>query len=98
MDGGRRCRITCYPGHCAADAHHRETEQSLVAAEGPTKLQQKLDRGEFIVSVEIDPPKGLNPTKALEGARLLQAAGVDFINVADSPMARVRMSALTLVI
>jgi methionine synthase I (cobalamin-dependent)/5,10-methylenetetrahydrofolate reductase len=72
------------------------TEQSLVAAEGPTKLKQKLDRGDFIISVEIDPPKGLNPTKALEGARLLQAAGVDFINVADSPMARVRMSALTL--
>jgi homocysteine S-methyltransferase len=41
--------------------------------------------------VEIDPPKGLNPTKALEGACLLQEAGVDFINVADSPMARVRM-------
>ncbi len=71
-------------------------QQSLVAAEGPTKLQQKLDRGDFVVSVEIDPPKGLNPTKALEGARLLQEAGVDFINVADSPMARVRMSALTL--
>jgi methionine synthase I (cobalamin-dependent)/5,10-methylenetetrahydrofolate reductase len=68
----------------------------LVAPEGPTRLQEKLARGEFAVSVEIDPPKGLNPAKALEGARLLQAAGVDLINVADSPMARVRMSALTL--
>lgn len=68
----------------------------LVAPEGPTRLQEKLDRGEFAVSVEIDPPKGLNPAKALDGARLLQAAGVDLINVADSPMARVRMSALTL--
>jgi homocysteine S-methyltransferase len=71
-------------------------ELDLVPGEGPTKLRQKLDRGEFVVSVEIDPPKGLNPTKALAGACLLQAAGVDFINVADSPMARVRMSALTL--
>jgi homocysteine S-methyltransferase len=71
-------------------------ELDLVAGEGPTKLQEKLDRGEFVVSVEIDPPKGLNPAKALAGACLLQAAGVDFINVADSPMARVRMSALTL--
>ncbi|MFT4041432.1 MAG: bifunctional homocysteine S-methyltransferase/methylenetetrahydrofolate reductase, partial [Thermomicrobiales bacterium] len=68
----------------------------LVAPEGPTLLEQKLQRGEFAVSVEIDPPKGLNPAKALDGARLLQAAGVDLINVADSPMARVRMSALTL--
>jgi methionine synthase I (cobalamin-dependent)/5,10-methylenetetrahydrofolate reductase len=61
----------------------------------PTELAQKLGT-KFLVSVEIDPPKGLNPAKALEGAKLLKAAGVDFINVADSPMARVRMSALTL--
>src|SRR5215210_1490860 len=71
-------------------------ELDLVPAEGPTRLREKLDQGEFVVSVEIDPPKGLNPTKALEGACLLQEAGVDFINVADSPMARVRMSALTM--
>lgn len=71
-------------------------ESDLVAPEGPTLLRQKLDRGEFVVSVEIDPPKGLNPAKALDGARLLRDAGVDFINVADSPMARVRMSALTM--
>jgi homocysteine S-methyltransferase len=50
----------------------------------------------FLVAVEIDPPKGLNPEKALSGAELLKRAGVDAINVADSPMARVRMSALTL--
>jgi homocysteine S-methyltransferase len=46
--------------------------------------------------VEIDPPKGLNPAKAIEGAHMLKEAGVDAINVADSPMARVRMSAMTL--
>lgn len=67
----------------------------LVAADGPTELAQKLGK-KFVVSVEIDPPKGLNPAKALDGARLLKEAGVDAINVADSPMARVRMSALTM--
>ncbi len=72
-----------------------EPASTVSAAEGPTELAQKLGK-KFIVSVEIDPPKGLNPAKAIEGARLLQAAGVDTINVADSPMARVRMSALTL--
>jgi homocysteine S-methyltransferase len=66
-----------------------------LAADQPTKLAQKLGR-EFVVSVEIDPPKGLNPRKALAGAQLLKEAGVEFINVADSPMARVRMSALAL--
>jgi homocysteine S-methyltransferase len=69
--------------------------QPVLAPEGPTLLAQKLGK-EFVVSVEIDPPKGLNPRKALDGARLLKQAGVEFINVADSPMARVRMSALAL--
>jgi homocysteine S-methyltransferase len=67
----------------------------LVARDGPTELAEKLGRT-FVVSVEIDPPKGLNPAKALEGARLLKEVGVDAINVADSPMARVRMSAMTM--
>jgi homocysteine S-methyltransferase len=67
----------------------------LIAPEGPTEFARKLGR-KFVVAVEIDPPKGLNPAKAVEGARLLKAAGVDAVNVADSPMARVRMSALTM--
>ncbi len=62
----------------------------------PTRLQQKLEAGEFVVMVELDPPKGLNPTKILEGARQVKEAGVEFINIADSPMARVRMSCLSL--
>lgn len=61
----------------------------------PTKVKQMLGQ-KFLRCVEIDPPKGFNPQKALDGARLLRDAGVDAINVADSPMARVRMSAMTL--
>lgn len=61
----------------------------------PTAFAQKLGT-KFVVSVEIDPPKGFNPAKALAGARMLKDVGVDAINVADSPMARVRMSAMTL--
>lgn len=47
-----------------------------------------------VLSVEIRPPRGANPTKALDGARLLKDAGVDAVNVVDSAMSRVRMSAL----
>ncbi len=61
-----------------------------------TRLQEKLAGGEFVVSVELDPPKGLNPGKILEGAALLQEAGVHCINIADSPMARIRMSCIAL--
>ncbi len=70
-------------------------QRALQPADGPTELAQKLGQ-KFLVSVELDPPKSLNPEKLLKGAALLKEAGVDAINVADSPMARVRMSALTL--
>ena len=46
----------------------------------------------FAVSVEVNPPAGLNPSKALEAAKLLKAGGVDVINIADGPRASVRMS------
>jgi homocysteine S-methyltransferase len=59
----------------------------------PTQLAQKLSAGKFAISVEMDPPRGLSTHKLLAGASLLAEAGADVINVADSPMARMRMSA-----
>jgi methionine synthase I (cobalamin-dependent)/5,10-methylenetetrahydrofolate reductase len=72
-------------------------EEVLLPQQGSTtRLQEKLAAREFVVSVELDPPKGLNPSKIIEGAALLQKAGVDCINIADSPMARVRMGCIAL--
>jgi len=59
-------------------------------------LARKLAAKEFVVSVEVDPPRGARPKKMIEGAQFLKDTGVDFINVADSPMARVRMSSIAL--
>lgn len=61
--------------------------------EPPTQLAQKLAAGRFAICVEMDPPRGLSAHKLLAGASLLHDAGADVINVADSPMARMRMSA-----
>jgi methionine synthase I (cobalamin-dependent)/5,10-methylenetetrahydrofolate reductase len=61
--------------------------------EQPTQFAQKLAAGRFAISVEMDPPRGLSTHKLLAGASLLADAGADVINVADSPMARMRMSA-----
>ena len=63
------------------------------AQEQPTKFAQKLTNSGFAISVEMDPPRGLSTHKLLAGASLLADAGADVINVADSPMARMRMSA-----
>ncbi len=58
----------------------------------PTSLAQKLSEGKFVVAVEMDPPRGVATQKLLAGASLLAEAGADVIDVADSPMARMRMS------
>lgn len=57
-----------------------------------TQLAQKFAAGKFVISVEMDPPRGLAPHKIIAGASMLAEAGADVINVADSPMARMRMS------
>jgi len=79
----------------AAPAAPRTRPSIVMEADEETQVKRKLGKT-FLKCVEVDPPKGLNPHKALEGARLLKSVGVDAINVADSPMARVRMSAMTL--
>jgi homocysteine S-methyltransferase len=61
-------------------------------------LREKLRDGEFVVSVELDPPRGLNPRKVIEGAQYLKQLGADCINIGDSPMARVRMSAIAMAV
>ncbi len=70
-------------------------DQESDAAE-TTLLARELALGRFVVSVELDPPKGLNPAKILDGAAYLRGMGVRLINIADSPMARVRMSCIAL--
>ncbi len=61
--------------------------------EPDSKLAQKLGQGKFVIAAEMDPPRGLSTHKLIAGASLLAESGADVINVADSPMARMRMSA-----
>jgi methionine synthase I (cobalamin-dependent)/5,10-methylenetetrahydrofolate reductase len=61
----------------------------------PTRLATLLGDGQFVVSVEIDPPRSIRIERTIEAARLLRDAGVDVVNVSDSAMAKVRMSALS---
>jgi len=55
---------------------------------------RKLAAGEFLTSVEITPPRGVDPSGIVEGARELYAAGVDAVNIPDGPRAQLRMSAV----
>lgn len=49
-----------------------------------------------VVTVEIDPPRGIDCTKVLSAARTLAEAGVDAISLAENPLARIRMGNLAL--
>ncbi len=64
------------------------------AAPPPTGLARRLAEGRFVISVEIDPPRSVRLERTVEAARILQAAGVDAVNISDSAMARVRMGAM----
>ena len=57
-----------------------------------SQLAEKMASGKFAISVEMDPPRGLSIHKVQAGAGLMADVGADVISVADSPMARMRMS------
>jgi homocysteine S-methyltransferase len=59
-----------------------------------SKFGASLAAGRFVTSVEIVPPKGCDPSRMIEGVRLLKEAGVDAVNVPDGPRAQSRMGAL----
>ncbi len=82
----------------APDQLHLEilpTAQPEITSElsaAPTPFETKLREGRFVISVEMDPPRSTNTAKLVAAAETLAEAGADAINVADSPMARMRMS------
>jgi methionine synthase / methylenetetrahydrofolate reductase (NADH) len=65
--------------------------EPLDAIETPQLL--RMLKQKFVVSVEIDPPRGINTRKVMDAAALMAQRGVDCVNIADSPLARIRMSA-----
>jgi homocysteine S-methyltransferase len=65
-----------------------------VPLEKRSRWGAKIAAGDFVTSVEIVPPRGVDASRMLEGVRALKAAGVDAVNVPDGPRAQSRMGAL----
>ena len=61
-----------------------------------SSLAGKIARKKFVVSVEVNPPVGLNLAKAIDAARMLRDGGVDVINIADGARAQARMGNLAM--
>ena len=58
-----------------------------------SKLGAKLAEGKFVAFVEIVPPRGIDATREIAGAKLCAEHGIDCINVPDGPRASARLSA-----
>ncbi len=70
----------------------REARETAVV-DPPTQLAQNLAARRFVSTVEMSPPKGIAAQRLLAGAKMLKEAGANLLNIADSPLARMRMSA-----
>jgi homocysteine S-methyltransferase len=74
----------------------REPVASATGAEAdapPTGLGSALQAGGLVIAVEMEPPRSFDPSTIVAAAGTLRDAGADVIDVADSPMAKMRMSA-----
>ncbi|HYJ61449.1 MAG TPA: bifunctional homocysteine S-methyltransferase/methylenetetrahydrofolate reductase [Actinomycetota bacterium] len=61
--------------------------------EGPTALARALEAGAFPIAVEMEPPRSFDASASVAAAATLREAGATVVDVADSPMAKMRMSA-----
>ena len=70
------------------------TDIKVVPPEERSAWGRKIAHGEFVTSVEVLPPKGVDAQKTLDSIRLLKDAGVDGVNIPDGARAQSRMSAM----
>jgi methionine synthase / methylenetetrahydrofolate reductase(NADPH) len=83
----RRATVTVRPTPAA-------TSPGIHVARPPTTLGRKLAAGEFVVTVELDPPRGHTVDKLVQGAKLLRERGVEIVDINDGSLGRVRMAVL----
>jgi len=88
FDAGRVARTTI-------EVDEPELALTPATTEQATGLERALRNGEWVVSVELDPPKGGSLDGLVEVARAIRASGhAGYVDVNDNPMARARMNAL----
>jgi methionine synthase / methylenetetrahydrofolate reductase(NADPH) len=75
------------------EAKARVHSITAVPTSAKSRLGAKIAEGKFVSMVEILPPRGVDASREIAGARLCGAAGIDCINVPDGPRASARMSA-----
>jgi len=73
----------------------RKSDEDTGAHSAPSNFQEKLGR-KFLVTAELDVPRGLNVEELFEGAEYLKRNGIDAVNISDGARARLRMNSITI--
>ncbi len=73
-----------------------QAERPEVPLDARSPLARKIANREFVVSVELVPPRGVRVKRTLDRARRLKDAGVDVINIPDGPRASARVGPLAM--
>jgi homocysteine S-methyltransferase len=89
-----RAQRTVFTGATAQVVEITAPDIKVVPPEERSAWGRKIAHGEFVTSVEVLPPKGVDAKKTLDSIRLLKDAGVDGVNIPDGARAQSRMSAL----
>lgn len=69
--------------------------EDIAAVPEPSPFHAKLGK-KFLVTVELDIPRGLNMAEVFEGAEYLKRHGIDAVNISDGARARLRMNSITI--
>ncbi len=86
--------------HAFREHEHHHTERAELTELPPQTLEaqsdwaKKIASGKFVTTIELLPPRGLDPSKIVEKAIQCKEHGIDAINIPDGPRASARMSAL----
>jgi homocysteine S-methyltransferase len=79
----------------ALHTRERAADPLPASAAEPTELERLFASGEFVVSVQLDPPLGGNASGLVEAATAIRESGLaQVVDVNDNPRARARMSGI----
>src|SRR5689334_17685195 len=89
-----RAQRVVFSGSGTATVEDPALDIHVVPPEERSNWGRKIALGQFVTSVEVLPPKGVDAKKTLDSIRLLKDAGVDGVNIPDGARAQSRMSAI----
>ncbi|MFL5962752.1 MAG: bifunctional homocysteine S-methyltransferase/methylenetetrahydrofolate reductase [Gaiellaceae bacterium] len=83
------------PARAASPARGRDAVAMRPSDEEPTELARLFAAGEFVISVQLDPPLGGSVEGLIDAARTIRESGkAHVVDVNDNPRARARMSGM----